>query len=236
MTDESAAVARLRSLEAPRGRDLDAVVAAVRRGDDVPDRDFDDVYPPRVRALSAQHWTPVAVARRAAAWLAAAPGARVLDVGAGAGKFCLVGALATPGAFTGVERRGALVAVARAVAAAHGVEAARYVHGDIRDVDWAAFEGFYLFNPFAEHYLPEDERIDADGEFSLAGLTREVAWVEAQLARARLGTRVATFHGFGGYLSGYDRVSVEPLGTSILECWEKVRDEDHPAARWSDPG
>ena len=43
------------------------------------------------------HWTPVHVARRAAQFLVTGPETRVLDVGSGPGKFCLVGALATQG-------------------------------------------------------------------------------------------------------------------------------------------
>jgi len=61
------------------------VLARLRAGELVDDAAFDELFPPWARALSRVHFTPVRAAVRAAAWLAARPGARVLDVGAGAG-------------------------------------------------------------------------------------------------------------------------------------------------------
>jgi 2-polyprenyl-3-methyl-5-hydroxy-6-metoxy-1,4-benzoquinol methylase len=78
------------------------------------DNQFDLLYPPEIRALSRAHWTPVKVARRAASFLVREPGTRVLDIGCGPGKFCIVGALATPGRFTGVEQRKQLCELAQA--------------------------------------------------------------------------------------------------------------------------
>jgi len=86
------------------------------------DTAFDAHYPPVIRAHAFTHFTPVDVARAAAAFLVKAPGDHVLDVGSGAGKFCCVGALTTTGHFTGVERRSALHAAAKAFAQQHDVE------------------------------------------------------------------------------------------------------------------
>jgi hypothetical protein len=80
------------------------------------DRDFDLLYPPPIPSLSELHWTPIDVARRAARFLAPRPGTAVLDIGSGAGKFCLVAAVSTDGIFTGVEYREGLVGVSKAVA------------------------------------------------------------------------------------------------------------------------
>jgi SAM-dependent methyltransferase len=44
------------------------------------------IYPPEIRDLSLRHWTPVAVARRAADFLVGEPETRVLDLGCGTGK------------------------------------------------------------------------------------------------------------------------------------------------------
>mgnify|MGYP000969840975 CR=1 FL=1 len=66
---------------------------------------FDLAYPPEIRAKSKAHWTPVSIARRAAEFLVREPGTRVLDIGCGPGKFCIVGALGTEGRFTGIEQR-----------------------------------------------------------------------------------------------------------------------------------
>src|SRR5258708_7840111 len=92
---------------------------------------FDAVYDDGIRALSEQHWTPVAVAERAARLLALAGARRILDVGAGAGKFCIVGALCTGAEFVGVERREGLVRVARRAASDLRASRATFVHAKV---------------------------------------------------------------------------------------------------------
>src|SRR5262249_1643443 len=95
-----------------------AVLAALRAGAALDDAAFDQLYPDAVGRLSIVHWTPVAVARRAAALLAPITGMRVLDVGAGAGKLCCLGAVVHAGTWHGIERDPALVAVAIEIARA----------------------------------------------------------------------------------------------------------------------
>ena len=158
---------------------------------------FDQVFPAWVRHLANVHFTPVAVAARAAQHLAPAPGTRVLDVGAGVGKFCLVGALVTPGTFYGVERGAALVQAARATAGRLEQPRACFLHGDMGALDWRGFDAFYLYNPFAD--------LDgADGAFDAC-----VRFVRAQLDAARPGSRVATSHGYGGELPPGYRLVLE---------------------------
>lgn len=77
------------------------------------DEEFDRIYPARIRDLSSIHWTPVAVAAEMARMLVTRPGLRVLDVGCGPAKFCLVAATQTDGRFTGVELREDLASAAR---------------------------------------------------------------------------------------------------------------------------
>ena len=75
----------------------------------ITDEQFNTIYPTSIRRLSEKHWTPVSVAKAAAEFLVTNPGTRVLDIGSGAGKFCMVGAVHTRGFFTGVEQREELV-------------------------------------------------------------------------------------------------------------------------------
>ena len=70
-----------------------SILTRVSRGEPVADAEFDLLYPRPVRPLSERFWSPIDVARRAAELLVVRPGTRVLDVGSGAGKFCVVGAL-----------------------------------------------------------------------------------------------------------------------------------------------
>src|SRR5262252_4157790 len=95
---------------------IDQITAALHQRIPVDDSLFDRIYPDHVQRLSRLHFTPVSVALRAAEWLSPDPGRRVLDAGAGAGKFCMVAALSHPGRWHGVEIDPALVAVASAAA------------------------------------------------------------------------------------------------------------------------
>jgi len=79
------------------------VRAALREHIRIPDAVFDQLYPDHVRRLSAVHWTPIAAALRAAELLAPRCDARVLDIGAGAGKLCCVGAAAYAGSWHGID-------------------------------------------------------------------------------------------------------------------------------------
>jgi SAM-dependent methyltransferase len=189
----------------------------------VDDDAFDAIYSGAVRARSSQYWTPVAVARRAAAILTSKGAHRVLDVGSGPGKFCFVGALTTAAHFTGVEHRGHLVEIARRVASQWYVPRVSFVHGDIQSIDWSAFDGYYFFNPFAENYFGED-RLDASVELSPERFERDLAFVVAALDRAPLGTPVVLYHGLGRAMPpGYDLWRTEPAGTDVLELWMRVR-------------
>ena len=180
-----------------------AVAAAIRAGSDAADAMLDGAYPEAFRRFREQHATPVEVAATAAGWLAEAGATRVLDVGAGAGRFCVTGALVTTMALTGVERRPWLVEGARAAAAALGAARARFVCGDVRAAEWARYDGFYLFNPFAEHHLEEGDCIDLAWPRGRDGFDADVSFVEDALADLPRGTPVVTWNGFGGVLRGY---------------------------------
>jgi hypothetical protein len=209
-----------RSRRCPRDR-------PTRQGDDrgpvfVVDHDFDQLLPDDLRILADLHFTPIGVARRAAQWLVDRPGARVLDVGAAVGKFCIIGAEYTDGVFVGVEHRPRLAHVATAVAGVLGLPNVTFIQCDLVDLDWTPFDGFYLYNPFVEYIpgitLPIDRTIDLQPEYFLF----YVKYVRQRLSEARLGTRVVTYHGFGSPPpDGYVLKADEPCGTGRLALWVK---------------
>ncbi len=212
------------ALEIPRGLDLYAVLDGVRRRVAVEDDAFDRIYPQLVRERSSRFWTPVDVARRAAELLVVDRSTRVLDVGSGAGKFCLVGALATEGDFTGVEQRGHLVELSRKIARHYGAIRAKYLHEDAVHTDWQSYDAFYFFNPFAENYFADGEQIDHTVELTPERFHHDVGGAVAALAGARVGTRVVTYHGLGRQLPNtYDLHRCESAGSDALELWIRAR-------------
>jgi hypothetical protein len=144
----------------------------------------------------------------------------VLDVGAGAGKFCLVGALTTQAHFTGIEQRSHLVELARGLAHRYGARRASYYEGDMRDLDWQQFDAFYFFNPFAENHYFGDDCFDETVELTPQRYERDLQFALDALARAPVGTRVVTYHGIGRDLPPcYERRRCEVGGSDVLELW-----------------
>jgi SAM-dependent methyltransferase len=197
-----------------------AVVRRLRDGEAVDDDTFDRLYPAPIAQLAERHWTPVGVALRAAQLLAPTADARVLDIGAGPGKFCLIGALSTGAHFTGIEQRDYLVRAALEARARLGVHNAHFIHANLLDMDWSWYDGYYLFNPFAEHVLGG---FDQTTRFHRASFGFYVREVRARLERTRPGTRVVTYHGFGDEPGpGFELISAEPAGTDELVLWVKT--------------
>jgi SAM-dependent methyltransferase len=108
----------------------------------IKDEKFDLIYPAKIRKLSPVFWTPVAVAAEAARWLAAKPDVRVLDIGSGPGKFCLVAASLSEGHFTGVEMRSDLVAIAQQAATDLKLPGIEFIHGNVLEVGFGAYMGY----------------------------------------------------------------------------------------------
>jgi SAM-dependent methyltransferase len=194
-----------------------AVASSIRLQQSLSDAHFDQVYPREHRVRSWVHWTPLDVAYRVCALLDPTPTCRVLDVGSGVGKMCHVGAMTTEASWFGIERDHEMVRVAIEAAAALGVaERTTFVEGNADDLDWSIFDGFYLYNPYAEQLWAEA----IDPEARRTAYTAAIASTQQRLAAAAPGTRVVTYHGFGGDMpSNYELVHREPAHEDELQLW-----------------
>jgi hypothetical protein len=211
------------------------VLNTLRSGKPLRDQEFDAIYPAPIRAVSNLYWTPVAVAREAALWLAQAGCERVLDVGAGVGKFCLVGAAVAPNTtFIGIEHRSHLVAVAQAAARHCGLRNLLMLQGEMSVAPWRDCNGFYFFNPFDENNFAEGAQLDDTVELTTKRYIRDVAFAERCLAAARPGTRVVTYHGFGGAMPvEYILEHEQPHGMDYLRYWVKGSLSRRRLVEWS---
>ncbi|MRG95676.1 class I SAM-dependent methyltransferase [Polyangium spumosum] len=211
-------------LSASAWETIEALVA----GEGVTDEAFDALYPDDVREHSSRFWTPVSVAARAAKLCAPEGRVRVLDVGAGVGKFCLVGALVTESIFVGVEHRQKLVDVGREVIAAVGARGARLVHGTFEDIDFSYFDALYFYNPFEENLVAPSFQMDREVALSLERFQEDVTRIEAALSAAPPGMRVVTYQGFGGKMPpDYEIVEEDVEGTALLQLWVKQEHRPH---------
>jgi SAM-dependent methyltransferase len=199
-----------------------SVREALRVGDEVADAAFDLLLPDALRRISTTHWTPVSVARRAAALLAPEPGMRVLDVGAGPGKLCCIGALVSDGRWVGVEHSPELIAAACELSIALELGGrVQFVCGDLAEHAWRDFDSLYFYNPF-EPGLGEAPNRELPARWSFFG--DEIDRVTSALSALPTGTRVVTYHGFGGEMpDGFILESMERIGQGELVAWRKGR-------------
>jgi SAM-dependent methyltransferase len=199
------------------------VIEALRAGTRLRDAAFDEVYPEDVRRVSARFWTPVEVARTAARWLASQGARSILDVGSGAGKFCIVASLTNGQRVTGLEQRTTLLQAAQAASNAYGANT-EFKLGTLETHDPGAFDAFYLFNPFGENLYPTAEQFDTGPELSSLRYSHDLSIFEHWLDYAPVDTCIVTYHGFGGRMPNtYKLLRSLPKGSDLLRLWKKAR-------------
>lgn len=182
---------------------------------------FNRLYPVSMQNLSARHWTPLPVVRRAAAYLSVKNNVRILDIGSGIGKFCLAGACLKPGTmFFGVEQRKNLVEYAAAAKQQLQVSNVAFIHGNFTQVDFRQYDHFYFFNSFYEN-LTESDTIDNNIAYSPELFTYYNRYLYRQLEKKPPGTRLVTFHSMEEEIPhSYQNVGAEM--ENLLKYWVKT--------------
>lgn len=161
----------------------------------VSDAFFDRGYHTALRAVSEFHFTPVLVAKRAAQFLVSKPGCRVLDIGSGAGKFCLVGAASTEGLFVGVEQRESLHQIAKDWQEKGAWPRVEFRNLEVKTVNFLDFDAFYYYNSFYEH-IYQESAIDQSFPLSKEAYWQNVGFMLAALDAMPVGTRLVTYFSF----------------------------------------
>ena len=185
------------------------------------DEQFDQLYPSNIQSLARRHWTPLSVARKAANFLAAENGARVLDIGSGVGKFCLAAAYYKPKArYYGVEQRNNLIGNDKAAREILGFENVCFTHGNFTRLDFNSFDHFYFYNSFYEN-LVDTDKIDDTIDYSGELYNYYTRYLYDQLEQKSRGTRIATFHSLEYEIPpSYHEVGSE--FDDFLKFWIKV--------------
>lgn len=182
---------------------------------------FHQLYPPSLQTLARNHWTPLLVAARAAAFLSAEKGKRILDIGSGIGKFCLTAGYYQPACyFIGVEQRKDLVDHARNALDLIGLSNVTFIHGNVTEIDFREYDHFYFYNAFYEN-LVIAEKIDHQVEYSVERYNEYSRALYRKLEKMPAGTRIATYHGMNDilppdYLEGGSDVN------GLLKYWVKA--------------
>jgi predicted RNA methylase len=202
----------------------DRIITSIRMRSPISDHLFDRFLEQEVRAVSAMYWTPLAAAVRAGEWLDEVGAETVMDLGSGAGKFCVAAALASKARFIGVEHRKRLVDAARRLARQFEVEdRVSFVHQPLERGLEAPADAYYLYNPFGENLFQRAQQLDDSVELSDRRYLKDVAATERLLEAAATGTHLITFGGFGGLVPRtYEEARVDWTFSSILRMWKKT--------------
>jgi SAM-dependent methyltransferase len=184
------------------------------------DAAFDQLYPEYMQRLARRHWTPLAIARLAAGFLAADDHVRILDIGSGAGKFCLAAAYYKPRAFYyGVEQRKRLFSNAEATRETLGIRQVSFIHGNFTQLDFRNYDHFYFYNSFYEN-LAGTDKIDDSIDYSGELYNYYNRYLYKQLEKKPAGTKLVTFHSLGDEIpQSYHVVGTEV--EDLLKFWIK---------------
>jgi SAM-dependent methyltransferase len=212
------------AMDLPAGASPEALAAQLRAGVVPPDCAFDQYLPDHVRAVSDRHWTPLHVVSRGVRWLLAAGVRSVVDVGAGAGKFCVAAALCGDLTCIGLEQRQRLVCTARDLARRFQVDdRVRFDECRFGSCDVPAADAYYFYNPFAETIMGRDDRIDAHAERGLERYLTDLRTARVFLRSLPAGALVLTYHGFGGRMPGaFDEVRADSRIPALLRLYRKT--------------
>lgn len=185
------------------------------------DSSFNRLYEDHVFQAAQKHWTPLEVARKVATYLDTHDQVKILDIGSGAGKFCLTAAHYQPRAqFYGVEQRSYLVDLCNNLKAQLELPNVEFIHGNITDVDLNDYDHFYFYNSFYEN-IEGTQKIDYEVPYSEKLYDYYNLVLYKKLKRLPSGTRIATYHSFGSEMPDSFQV-VQTDFEGYLKFWVKV--------------
>lgn len=181
---------------------------------------FNGLYPFGIQKLAETHWTPLPIAIKAADFLTSGGKARILDIGSGVGKFCLIAACYKPDSvFEGIEQRKSLINHAIKAKNKLALMNAHFIHGNFSELDITSYTGFYFFNSFYEN-VDDLQRIDESIPYSEEIYLQSLQCLQGKLSTMPSGTRIVTYHAASEAIpSQYQLVRTEEGG--ILNYWIK---------------
>jgi len=188
--------------------------------DNLSDNEFDLVYSKLIREASAFHFTPIAVIKLVLQYLKENNIKKVLDIGSGAGKFCLIGAALSDIEFTGVEHRKSFFDAAQRLKEDSNLSNANFIFADICDVSFDDYDAFYFFNSFQEN-LYIAERINDEISLNSHLYATYSNYVKMQLDLKPTGTILITYFSFGKEIPE-SYVLVKAIMSDKIKFWKKA--------------
>jgi cyclopropane fatty-acyl-phospholipid synthase-like methyltransferase len=162
-------------------------------GDSFTDKDFDILLPEEHRTVAFTHWTPLNIIEKVVEFIKDNKCQKVLDIGSGVGKFCLIGASLSNAHFHGVEIRKQSHLYALSLAKATQLNNISFANQNICDVDFLPYDCFYYYNPFFEN-IDANRSIDNSLVLSEQNYQNYVQYIKTELNKKEEGTFLISFH------------------------------------------
>jgi SAM-dependent methyltransferase len=194
----------------------------IKLGLTVADAYFDEIFPEEVEKFARLHFTPIEIAKHVSKYLTETKlGAKVLDIGSGAGKFCMVGSVVTDGFFVGIEQRESLVIAANKIANNNSLFNTEFIYGNIVNVPFKDFDAFYIFNSFYEN-VSFDENLTDEVSLKQPNYDNYSNFVKQQLDNMPIGTRLATYF-CSRSIAPDSYEQVDDTFNNNLKLWHKTK-------------
>ncbi len=179
--------------------------------------DFDELLHSEFQKLSTTFWSSNEIIDLTIDWLELNSTSRVLDIGSGVGKFCVLGSQISDASFTGVEIRKNLVAEAKRLANKLELDNCVFIHSDVRDFDFQEYDSFFYYNPFCEH-IAIDEVIDNTIEFSRENHRKYEELMFEKLKTLSVGIKIITYCS-SDFILPRNYHLIKTNGDSTLALW-----------------
>lgn len=168
----------------------------------ISDLEFDSIYPKEIQALSERHWTPVRIAKIVTDFLCTDTDLKILDIGSGVGKFCLVGASLKPRCeFYGAEFRERFINLSNSLKDTYRIKNVHFLNSDILEMSFNNFNCIYFYNSFQER-IDDTANIDTNSELSFSLYKQYSKHLFFQFQTMPLGTKLATYHTADFFIPG----------------------------------
>lgn len=184
------------------------------------DSSFDKIFQKKYSEISKVHWTPIEIAKIATNWLAKSADTKILDIGSGVGKFCIVGSMVSDAHFFGIEKRRSLVNETNRLKNKLKLNKINIINENVVNIDFKEFDSFYYFNPFCEQiatYGLIDDTLNPSND----NYETYQNHVFNQLNNLKVGARLVTYHSANFYPPPSFKIK-EMMFEGELVFWEKA--------------
>ena len=193
-------------------------------GDLVTDEVWDSFLPHSFQSLSPYQWTPISVVETTWDFLQNENVTSVVDLGSGVGKFCIHLSYLSQDQFSiiGLEDRSELFQISEDLKPKWNAHGVIFRNTNFLENFPRGASHYYAFNPLYET-MKGNHSIDSKKKKSAMLFLRNVQQFKNQLYQCKMGTKLITYHGFGGSVLPGFRVLVKkelPLGEWMV--WERI--------------